>query len=735
MRPDLERQFMAGLPAVFEQIRGLFKILRNPPWMDIVEWIEGSVCLPKSNDGGGGPLKLYGYQKSLARLTMRPEVEWVVCKKGIRVGFTQLFAAITAFIVLYLGRNSAWWQPTDKDVAKWVKRYWKGMIEASPKLQAFVRIIKKGDSQDTQDEFTYTNGATLFARYATQPDSFRSISVAATILDEPDAEGYNAGGEGKSQGEKIKLAWGRSRVSAWRKQFLLSSPLRSTSRIHKYYLKYTQHHYNVRCPHCKEVFYMQWGGARAKDQTSLPDAEKDFRPGVRYEVNDAGVVDDAYYICDRCFTIIDEVEKFEMDRIAGDAVYADDDPTPLSERLGWQATQIGEDPRRVSVHCPAYISMFPGADWKVLGQEEQAALKGTADDYQEFVNNTLGEIFEGKGVSDRVEVNGFAKRRTSKYAYEVPSWAEFITMSFDFQQGWKNADMKLPPRVEGTIMAHGRGRRAAVVGYVILQDDEPFSATTQRQIDQLLERPWKRGLGQPDLYVVTATLDAGWEQERVIAFCRGTPWRRKVCVPTRGLNESTISKAPIVAAAWEPNDSKNRVCMVGTRNAKDRADQMIHNASPGPNHVDWPTSLMKVVPDYFSDKKRGLFAERRMVDAEGREYWDRKTDMGTGEAWDTFVGNVVAIELAALKYRRLVTDILDDMDTHVEPDPEVGEDNSLMMAIQMQRTLDSGPGQKGEAVSIVPPGVTTERLQEAPPMTTPDVPRVGRSKFMASLGY
>lgn len=689
MRPEIEARFAASADQLRGDLTTLMGNLRIPEPVDICDWIEANVRRPRAVTSGGGSrkLRLYGYQRQIARLAVHPDTKELVAPKGTRTGITQEFAAIDAYHVFYEGKPVGMWQPTEEKAKKYATSYWLPMVKESPKLRRFLRRIQKGDIPDRWNWQQFTNGAIYQTGFASSDDQFRGDTLAITNGDEVDADGWRQGKKG-SQGAKFKLMSERSRTFWDRKQYLWSSPLEEeTSNIWKRWLLSDQRHYMVRCPHCDGVQYLKWGGPKT-----------DF--GIKWSVNEAGYVDDAWYVCEHNGCIIQETEKFAMDDEAGDAIYGPDDPTPMHERLGYnQPTKVAARPGLVGVHVPGYISLFAGAKWTTLAQEWLDA-QGDVEELQTFVNNVLGEPWRVQKVNRDLDVGSFEQRRPVPFAAPVPEWAKFCTMYVDLQDGWADETLKLPERWEAQVVAWGPGYEAALVGHFVIMDHPAMAPESLAALDDIAFRTWTRAGDGAKLRCALVGMDASHRQTEVMAVIRA-PHRAKIFRAMKGESETTREKAPIIIGAAKLDDKRTQLIKIGTRRAKDLADRMIRNETPGPFHLHIPQSAAAIDTDDGRPKFfDSLLAEKKVM-AAGIETWKRKSKMNTGEVWDCLVGNIAVAELASRQWGKVIGRILTDMTPQPPRERYEGEDHSIMaevLAYQQTREF-----QGDETISILPP--------------------------------
>ena len=103
LRPEILGRFGGSTAALRVSLDDLMRNLRIPEPVDIVDWIEDNVRIPKAvSTVGGTKLRLYGYQRGLARLAVAPSTKHLAVMKGTRTGLTQECAAIDAYHVASL---------------------------------------------------------------------------------------------------------------------------------------------------------------------------------------------------------------------------------------------------------------------------------------------------------------------------------------------------------------------------------------------------------------------------------------------------------------------------------------------------------------------------------------------------------------------------------------------------------------------------------------------------------
>lgn len=677
----------AGIEAFAEGLADLRGVLDIPEDLDAVEWIERFFCLSPETTGQVMPMKLYGYQRGMVRAMTAPSTDEWYGPKSTRTGVTQIAAGVGAYYVKHKHSQVMLVQPTEQKAQEFANDYWTPAFRDSPELSKIVRRPVKGERQDTWDVRLYANGGMMRLGWAMSDGTFRGRTAQILMGDEVDDDGWTPTGE-KSQGDKFKLFKDRGKTRTGSRLLLWSSPLRrKTSRIWPAWEKTDKQYYFVPCPHCQEKQRLRWGG-------------KDTRYGVKPHYGDDGALKGVYYMCEHCEELIaDDRETREW----------------MDEHGEWRATATPARRGVVGQHISALYSMAPKVSWTSLW-EEWIDAQGDPDALKHFFNSNLGEPWDDVVTEQRTDDGSFANRAVP-YAAEVPLWVRHVTMNFDTQRGGDDPDAKgyLPPRHELQVVGWGPGEEWAVLGYHVLEH-LPFSREAAAALDALIFRKWVREDGMR-LQAVVCTLDCSYLMDEALQFATA-PHRAKVCVPIRGDNETGEKLAPlIIAEPGEHRASGKRFVRVGTRTGKNTMSRRLRQDTPGPGYGWFPSSLRDALPEGY-DYYKGLFAERRVRDRRGVETWERISKSNTGEAWDTLIGNLVAIRLAMAKYPQVARSIQDRSEYVPHPVHE-GEDRSAMADAALALFVAKGTGGGESAVvpvrqAYAPPPVPQVRAPRKP---------------------
>lgn len=587
-------------PALAESpTREIRELFRPPPRLTLSEWADRHYHMPAEY---GGKWRTYPYQRAIMDALTDPEIEKVSVMKSARVGYTQILTALIAYHIAQDPCSVLIVQPTVEDAEGYSKKELAAALRENPILHGLVKDPRSRDSGNTILSKEYL-GRTLWLAGANAGRGFRRIHARIAACDEIDAYPVSAGQEG----DPIELAWNRTREALFgRKQFLGSTPLdKGSSRIEKAFFESDQRLYYVPCPHCDEGQPLEWGGK-----------DKDF--GIKWPPGRPG---EAYYLCRRCHTVIEERAKPRMIERGQWVAHA-----PFDGHAGFRIWS-------------AY-SLSPNATWAECAREFVRVEKDPVR-LKTWVNTWRGETWEERGQG--LDAHWLEQRRenfpTREGKVVIPSSAVILTAGVDTQDD----------RLEVKVDAWGPGEELWTPEYHVLHGD-PASPVVWKELDDVLTKPRWHDSGA-ELFIRGAGIDTqGHHAQAAYAYCRPR-FRRRMPDGTRqfvfalkGMS-SDGKKRPV----WPPTASLNnigrvRLFMVGVDAAKEAIYSRLRLQSPGPGYIhfpllaDWCTSewfeqltAEHAVPSY--DKSRRL-----------RKVWKLKTEGARNEALDTSVYSYATLQ-------------------------------------------------------------------------------------------
>ncbi|WP_237274008.1 terminase gpA endonuclease subunit [Sulfitobacter sp. M22] len=575
-----------------ESLNSMLSLVMPKEKMLPSEWAEKHGLIDPMNPAAG-TVKLYGYQKELLDVMVDPDVDQVSVLKAARVGATKLMTLGIGYFIEQSPRSVMLAQPTVGDAEDFSGSELMPMFSNTPSLKALRRTVKRGEKQDTQTDFQFTNGSILRCRGAASDDSFRRIAVSVGFGDEVDADGWSALKKG-SQGDKIGLYKNRGETIPDSKFYFASSPTwEHSSVIKREFLKSDQRRYFVPCPHCDEMQYLEFGG-------------RDVDYGLKWKVNEIGTVVDAYYVCKANGCVIEERSKKWMD-----------------ENGEWRPTATPMDPRHRGYHLWTGMSLFKKAGWKYIAAQAIEAAKDPQK-LKVFVNTRLGETYEErKDVKPEISVHEAKSNLENYNALMIPAGVQVLTAGVDVQTGRKKAKKKEhAARVEVSIWGWGYGEESWLISHHLIPGE--FSdPNLQRNLDQLLATPIRRVDGS-ELIIQAAAVDIGGHYtESVKAYCNARTRRNVWAI--KGDNRTKGTRSASVWPRTPQRHKHGQFFFLDTQLAKD----IIFRRLNTPDVVHFP---LGTEDRYFE----GLASEVKLQMGQGY-HWDKPNNNAYGESLDCFV--------------------------------------------------------------------------------------------------
>ncbi|GAB3755128.1 phage terminase large subunit family protein [Lysobacter olei] len=383
------------------------------------------------------------------------------CKKAVlvkctQVGGTEVLNNFAGYIVHHTPGPTMVVMPTEKLAQRWSKQRLAPMISASPALNGLIASAKSRDGGNTTLMKEFPGGLLVIAG-ANSASDLRSMPARRILADEVDEYPDDL----DDQGEPLELAERRASTFVRRKVFVCSSPkLKATSVVWREYMLSDQRRYHVPCPHCEQR------QALVIDQ----------------------LTDDGRYVCVGCGQFIEEHHK------------------PMLLALGkWVAENPGSEIPGFHINA-MYAPIGLGYTWLEIAQMRAAAERDPAKQVS-FTNTILGLPFEGERIQqDPTEVQRRAE--PGVMVGVVPHGGYILTIGVDCQHD----------RFEAVVVAWGRGQRAWVVDYAVIEGD-PSKPDGYGELDAWLQRAYAKHSGA--LMVARAVaIDGGNWTEQVAQFIR-----------------------------------------------------------------------------------------------------------------------------------------------------------------------------------------------------------------------
>lgn len=346
----------------------------------------------------------------------------------------------------------------------------------------------------TLNEIEYPGGSWHSAS-AENPKDFRQVTKKIVWGDEIDAWKRVSGHEGTTK----DLLLGR--VAGFGEMYKIyagSTPTTyENSEIWSWYLEGDQQKYFIKCPHCGELQFLEWG---------TPDTKN----GMKWDTDDDGrlISGSVYYSCksDNCHKPIYNHHKTVF----------------LSEKNGaeWIPTAVPIDPHTESYHLSSLYAPINAITWEQIVVKFLKA-KDDPDKLKTFINLYLAEPFKEEGYKPKTEIIE-DDERTYKMG-EVPKGVLFLTGAVDVQKGEKNSK-KNAARLELEILGHGSDRKTYSILYKkfygSVNNSQSGAWQSLREFFVKTEGVFYRNTDGRPFNVKRVFVDSGYNKDVVYNFCQ-----------------------------------------------------------------------------------------------------------------------------------------------------------------------------------------------------------------------
>ncbi len=530
-------------------------------------WAEGATPLPRltlsqyadthreiAQGSGAEPGKWKTSRHPMQReimdaLSDHSPVALVDLMKPVQWGATEIGINFTAYVV-DRGIDSMLVAQPVKDLARsWSASKFEPAVDLMPSLAA-----KIGNQPTLEKHFP---GGTLWTIWANSSNQLRQRTARFGFADEIDEWPRDL----SDQGSALAQFDGRFQSYGDRsKQYRTCTPtIARHSAIETCFLEGDQRYYRVPCPECGahqvlDIDHLLPNGTFAcavNGCVILPHHKTDM---LRERSS-----------CDVC----NEVPLRIITGTLADGKtqsYADDcacgriDNPPDPDGAYWCPTNPHADRLHRSYHAwTAYTPDGLGISWQEIANKKAAA---DADPTKQaaFWNLQLGLPYAGERTEQNAdEVEALAE--TGVTLGTVPRGALILTAGIDCQHD----------RFEVQIVGHGRGQRAWVVDYAVI-DGDPSRPDGYADLDAYLQRTWAKENGK-QLHITDLAIDGGNWTEIVAQYVQskvsqsgksrmikvGNDYRRQTLYLIRGRSELKSERAVYRPAKTEVNNREKTI--------------------------------------------------------------------------------------------------------------------------------------------------------------------------------
>lgn len=423
----------------------------KPPVNKVSDYIQGNRILPPNTPFPG----LWDNAKTpytveiMDNMSPSSDIQHTVVMKGAQLGFTASAENIIAYYMDEYPTEILFVTATEPLLEKWAIKRLDPMIDSMGfREKIFAQTENKfsrrlGDKIFTKEYI----GGTLDMASAQSAASLRSESKRILVRDEIDAPPPNLR---TGEGNWLEVSYARTLAWGHRKKILdLSTPtLFDSSQIYNQYLLGDQRKLFINCLHCK------------KAQVLFFDASDKNKAGLKPDFK-AGILQEAYYICEHCHKPMFNYQKPEILKTCKWV------PTAKTTNDGMRTYHIN------SLYSPNGMLSWTEFYQKYLDSQEKP------DGARSFTNLYLGEPYRERGARPKldkvIELRGYYKEKT------IQDGALYLTAGIDVQAGSEKNE-KNPPRLEMEVLAHGYGYRTWQVLYKTFNGpvDDPFAGAWEK---------------------------------------------------------------------------------------------------------------------------------------------------------------------------------------------------------------------------------------------------------------
>lgn len=520
--------------------------LRPDPYVDLVEWNNEHRRLPKESSVEPGRYRTSRtpYVEEIFReLSPQAPTQEVIFVKPTQIGATEIGNGFLFGTAKRYPGPSMMVFPTDKMAQKHSKKKLMPSVRAMPILDGIIKPQKSRDSGNTQLLKEYPGGSWTLTG-SNSPTSARSDTIRYLILDDVDGFVPDAGGEGSP----LDLFKKRTdAVGAKKKVYTNGTPtVTGASNIEDEWNESSQGRYEVPCPHCGHMQFMEW-------------------EAIKFTRNAFGIIEGIWYVCKKCAKRIEEYQKTEM---MARGVY--NHKYPEREKRGFMIN--------------ALYSPLGWFSWRSMATEFLAAntklKRGDNRAMKVWTNTRKAETYQEAG--EQPEWTGLSTRAEPYPVLTVPMGACLLTSGVDTHDN----------RLDVKIKAYGPGEESWVVYYGTLWGD-PAEPAVWEQLDGLLYRPYRHACGV-DLHILTMAIDTGGHRtQAVYNYARG---RAPIVIAIKG---ASSKGRPILGAPTKQDvDVSGRkiaggveVWPIGTDVAKGTIYSRLKLTEKGPGFCHFPIGL------------------------------------------------------------------------------------------------------------------------------------------------
>jgi phage terminase large subunit GpA-like protein len=465
-------------------MEALAEALTPPPRIDYLRWAEDNIVITEGDFPGPYNRALFPYFDEILRaLSPDDPCRFVTLMGSAQIGKTTIANTFTGGTMAMAQGTFLYSHPTEDNARRWSKIKLKRMMNST----AVVRERFPQRARDVADSVQFKESRDgqfeLLISGANSPATLSQITVHFQVQDDLAKWEMNSAGDPEAQADS------RSRAVEFAKIFKVSTPLVLPGcRITRNLEAGSQEQPYVPCPHCDHMQVLEWDNMLAALDEQKPE--------------------DAHFTCIACGATIEEHHRPKM--LAGFEWRAHNPKAARHHRSFWIWSAY------------SYLQSFERI------AREWLKVKGDPAGEKTFANDTAGKAYRAAGDARPWEE---LRDRATHAPYtrgQIPAGSLLHFIGVDCQADY----------VQWQAVGFGKDFRRFVIdrGVIERHISDP---DCQRNLDLLLQRKWRNGVGR-ELGVDLAAIDGNAWTEDVWSWARKHPSSKVIMV--RGANTDTAPR-------------------------------------------------------------------------------------------------------------------------------------------------------------------------------------------------
>lgn len=563
---------------------------------DICHWLENHVKIVDRASEYAGPFNFDNCPdlREVARAAVDPRYPVVVLVSPTQSYKTTLIIGATAYALAWQPVPVGWVMDTETRCTDFSQERWQPTLEGTPELAAL--------KTPRRDDFT-----NLIQRLRPCTVRFMGSNSAGALASNP--LGWINGDEVdkwppriRNEAGALELVGERVQAFAQSKILLASTPTVPEGPIWRSYLRGSQRHYFVPCPHCGTEFLQLFDHLRWDRTAKSRDGRWDIQ---RVEKT-------AHMECPHCQGEIWQHHRRDMLHAGR---WRDTEPEPVSPDW-WTGRRS------------CFNVLHPKRTFAAIARAHLEAGKDPSA-RQNFTNSWMAETYEE--VGEKPDLDALLARR-EVYTVEpyLPRGVLMLTVGGDVQDN----------RVELEIVGWGRDYESWGIAHIVEIGEPRDPAFWRERIDPWLAREWPHPSGHALRPYITG-IDSGHLATEAVYDFTGPRWARRIFA-TKG--QAPGYNQPLTRPLQNTGSARVPLIGIGTHQGKEAVYTALRVGEPGPMYCHLPADA----EDYPAGMKAPTGYDREWFRQVTAEKCIRKH--GRPPKWIAIHGRNEALDLRVIAY-------------------------------------------------------------------------------------